>query len=113
MAAVAAFQRRKELREAMRPMLPSWSAITFPLATTCSVAEYYSIDLALAIDSGRGAGAHAIGVASASAFWSRVLVPLTLVVVPLIDLMWVANLPHWFLFRPPPVAPESDAEAGS
>ena len=40
--------------------------------------------------------------ARASEVWSYVLVPLTLTLVPMIDLAWMCHLPNWCCFNPPP-----------
>ena len=38
--------------------------------------------------------------ATCSLYWSRVLVPLTLLLVPLTDVLWMLWLPNWFCFHP-------------
>ena len=101
--AAAVWQRRHRLRATLWPFLPSWASLTFPLVSSCTVAETYAIDLRIAAATGNASAAAAF----ASANFARALVALTLVVIPLIDLMWICQLPSWF-FRAPPAPNDSD-----
>jgi tellurite resistance protein TehA-like permease len=106
-ALFAAWQRRRRLRAALWPFVPSWASLTFPLVSSCTVAEAYAIDLRLAVGSGHASAPTAVSAAD----FSRALVALTLVVVPTVDLLWISQLPRWF-FCAPPAPAESDDEAG-
>jgi hypothetical protein len=91
-----ALQRWRVLCGMLRPMDPRWSALTFPLVSTGSVALYYANEYAFLPSS------ESQWTARASEAWSYVLVPLTLVLVPACDLAWMCHLPNWCCFNPPP-----------
>lgn len=93
-AFLCAFQRRVALRRAACPFSPSWASLTFPLVSSCTVAVFYA-------DEYRELHQSASWAVVVSASWTRVLVPLTLVVVPLTDVLWMAHLPNWFFCNPP------------
>ncbi|KAL1508499.1 hypothetical protein AB1Y20_004600 [Prymnesium parvum] len=97
LAFVCAFQRRSALRRTLWPMSPLWASITFPLASNCSVAIFYANEYsAQRTDS---------WATIASTYWARVLIPLTLVIIPVVDLLWMVHLPNWFCFNPPTRSP--------
>jgi hypothetical protein len=90
---VCSTQRRVKLRASLRPMNPAWASLTFPLVSSCYVALYYANEYQLSGNT---------WTVWASKGWSLVIVPLTLLLVPCIDLAWMLHLPNWFFFNPPP-----------
>jgi hypothetical protein len=97
LTALAALQRRAALRAALRPFSPAWASLTFPLVSNTTVAtlvaHFYSHHSAPPF------------WAHASALWASALLPLTLGLIPLTDVLWVAHLPGWWCCHPPPHAP--------
>ena len=101
-----AVQRRRQLARTLRPFSPAWASLTFPLASNCIVAVRYAIDY-----DARSSAERAEWLASAAAHWSAVLVPITLVLVPCIDLLWMFHMPHWYFWDRPHRPPSVDTGA--
>ena len=105
--ALAATRRWRSFRGTLCPFQPAWAALTFPLVSSCLVAvllDRYHSGGEVERMTGAVAGASAsAGTAPAAAgalrvitdAWMRVLVPVTLIAVPLIDLLWLLELPRW------------------
>ena len=114
---VCALQRRRRLAAAMCPFSPAWAALTFPLVSSCIVSLLYKLDydfwaarpnlddldatdLADLGGSGGGGGGGGGGGASAETIrWlsnqvAAILVPLTLIIVPTLDLLWMLSIPQ-------------------
>jgi len=97
-AFACAFQRRRALRQATWPMSPAWASLTFPLASNCTVAVRYASEYSFVSEPW----------AIVAAYWSQILVPITLILIPCTDLLWVAHLPNWFCVSPPLRSPSID-----
>lgn len=81
-------QRRHALYAALRPLDPRWAALTFPLVSTATVSLYYANEYSL-----RGWRREAAWTAHASAAWSYLIVPITLVLVPItVSRLWVSGM---------------------
>lgn len=110
--ALAATRRWRSFRETLCPFQPAWAALTFPLVSSCLVAvlldRFHSgVDgverVAGAVVGASAPLSTALSTAPAAAAalrvitdaWARVLVPVTLIAVPLIDLLWLLELPRW------------------
>ena len=100
--------RGRSLCETLCPFQPAWAALTFPLVSSCLVAvlldRFHSGVDGVEREKGAVVGASApLSTAPAAAAalrvitdaWARVLVPVTLIAVPLIDLLWLLELPRW------------------
>jgi len=88
--ALAAVVRRRSLRASLWPLSPAWASLTFPLVSNCTVsvllANYYNPF---------NCTRHCVSWAMATTYWTRGLIPITLLAVPLTDLAWLLHLPRW------------------
>lgn len=99
--AVCAVARWSSLKSLVCPFIPGWASLTFPLVSNCTLALYFS-----------SAGRRLLSdwLASACSRWATVIVPVTLVLVPLIDLSFAAHIPAWcVLFRA--ARPEAECQS--
>ena len=101
-----AVQRRRQLAKTLWPFSPAWASLTFPLASNCTVAVRYAIDY-----DARSSAERAEWVAWTAAHWSAALVPITLVLVPCTDLLWMFHMPHWYFWDRPNRPPSVDTGA--
>ena len=89
------------------PISLAWTAFTFPIVTNARVALLFA-------EQGRVEGAPVLAhdlTANVAAAWGSVLLLLSLLVVPILDVLLLASLPRWLATPlPPPASPRRAAE---